>query len=62
MPLDYSGSKESVGNNIKAEISAGKKQKQAIAIALSVKRSGKPKSVKADVAAHMDKLKNDLRT
>ena len=38
MPLDKSGSKASVGRNISAEMSAGKPQKQAIAIALSVKR------------------------
>lgn len=38
MPLDKSGSKKSVGNNIKAEMKAGKPRKQAIAIALDVKR------------------------
>jgi hypothetical protein len=42
MPLDKSGSKKAVGNNIKAEMAAGKPRKQAIAIALSVqRRSGK---------------------
>jgi hypothetical protein len=38
MPLDKSGSKQSVGKNIKAEESAGKPRKQAIAIALDVQR------------------------
>lgn len=38
MPLDKSGSKESVGKNIKAEMAAGKPKKQAIAIALNVER------------------------
>jgi hypothetical protein len=38
MPLDKSGSKASVGKNIRAERAAGRPQKQAIAIALSVKR------------------------
>lgn len=51
MPLDKSGSKQSVGNNIKAEMAAGKPQRQAIAIALSVKRKAqnfpiKPKEKK----------------
>ncbi len=45
MPLDKSGSKKSVGKNIKIELSAGKPKKQAVAIALNVKRkaSGKKK-------------------
>ena len=38
MPLDKSGSKQSVGANIKTEMAAGKPQKQAVAIALSVQR------------------------
>jgi hypothetical protein len=41
MPLDKSGSDESVGKNIKAEKAAGKPQKQAIAIALETKRRAK---------------------
>lgn len=42
MPLDKSGSKKSVGKNIKTEMSAGRPQKQAVAIALNIKRrSGK---------------------
>ena len=38
MPLDKSGSAQSVGKNIKVEIKAGKPKKQAIAIALNVER------------------------
>jgi hypothetical protein len=38
MPLDKSGSAQSVGHNIKAEIKAGKPKKQALAIALNVER------------------------
>lgn len=40
MPLNKSGSKKSVGENIKTEEAAGKKPKQAIAIALNVARKG----------------------
>lgn len=38
MPLIRSGSKEAIGENIRTEMAAGKPQKQAIAIAYSVKR------------------------
>jgi len=38
MPLINSGSKAAVSENIKREMDAGKPQKQAVAIALSVKR------------------------
>ena len=38
MPLDKSGSKESIGRNIKTEESAGKPKRQAVAIALDVAR------------------------
>lgn len=41
MPLIKSKSKEAVKSNIKAEIAAGKPQKQAVAIALNVKRKAK---------------------
>ena len=41
MPLIKSKSKEAFSKNIKAEIKAGKPQKQAVAIAYSVKRSAK---------------------
>lgn len=46
MPLDKSGSKASVGKNIKAEKAAGKPQKQAVAIALDVQRRAKDKPKK----------------
>jgi hypothetical protein len=38
MPLIKTGSKKSIGENIKTEENAGKKPKQAIAIALDVAR------------------------
>jgi hypothetical protein len=38
MPLKKSTSKKAFTSNIKAEIKAGKPQKQAVAIAYSVKR------------------------
>lgn len=41
MPLKHSKSKAAFKSNIKAEIKAGKPQKQAVAIAYSVKRRGK---------------------
>lgn len=43
MPLDKSGSKASVGKNIKAEKAAGKPQKQSVAIAMNVQREAKKK-------------------
>ena len=46
MPLNKSGSKKAVGQNIKAELDAGRPKKQAIAIALSVQRKA------GDKAAH----------
>ena len=47
MPLDKSGSKSSVGRNIKTEQAAGKPHKQAIAIALDVARRAKGGSGKS---------------
>lgn len=44
MPLDKSTSKKAFGKNIGTEIKAGKSQKQAEAIAYSVKREAKKKS------------------
>jgi hypothetical protein len=38
MPLDKSGSKKAVSQNIKTEIAAGRPQKQAVAIALNTQR------------------------
>lgn len=43
MPLDKSGSKKSVGANIKAEMTAGKPRAQSIAIALDTQRRAKGK-------------------
>lgn len=41
MPLKKSASKAAVKENIKAEMAAGKPQKQAVAIALDVQRRAK---------------------
>lgn len=41
MPLDKSGSKESVGKNIRTEEAAGKPHKVAVAIALSTQDRAK---------------------
>jgi predicted RNase H-like HicB family nuclease len=38
MPLDKSGSRASIGKNIKTEEGAGRQKKQAIAIALNTAR------------------------
>lgn len=38
MPLIKSRSKKAIGKNIETEVSAGKPQKQAVAIALNVAR------------------------
>jgi len=43
MPLIKSGSAKAVSENIKREKAAGKPQKQAVAIALSVQRKAKKK-------------------
>ena len=43
MPLVKSASKKAVSTNIKREMSAGKPQKQAVAIALSTQRAAKAK-------------------
>jgi hypothetical protein len=43
MPLKKSSSKKAFSENIKREIEAGKPQKQAVAIAYSVKRKVKGK-------------------
>ena len=43
MPLSKGKSKKSFVKNIKTEIKAGKPQKQAVAIAYSVKRRAKKK-------------------
>lgn len=56
MPLIKSKSKEAFAKNIKAEIKAGKPQKQAVAIAYSVKRSAK-KAEGGDVAQDKKMIK-----
>lgn len=43
MPLKKSTSKKAVSENIKTEMKAGRPQKQAVAIALSVQRQAKVK-------------------
>ena len=43
MPLVRSSSKKAVSENIEKEMAAGKPQKQAVAIALSVQRRAKKK-------------------
>ena len=44
MPLDKSGSKESVGRNIKTEQAAGRPHRVAVAIALSTQDRAKSKT------------------
>lgn len=46
MPLKKSGSKAAFKSNIKAEISAGKPQRQAVAIAYAMKREAAKKKGK----------------
>jgi hypothetical protein len=55
MPLDKSGSAESVGKNVKAEEKAGKPKKQAVAIALNTEREYAKGSRKAKLEAQYDK-------
>ena len=43
MPLKHSKSKEAFSKNVKAEMKAGKPQKQAVAIAYQVKRDAQSK-------------------
>jgi hypothetical protein len=46
MPLIKSKSQKAVGKNIEKEIMAGKPQRQAVAIALNVKREAEKKAAK----------------
>ena len=46
MPLKKSTSKKAFGENVKAEIKAGKPQKQAVAIAYATKRAAQGKKKK----------------
>lgn len=43
MPLTHSSSKKAFAKNVKAEMKAGKPQKQAVAIAYSVQKRAKKK-------------------
>jgi len=67
MPLIKSKSPEAFSKNIKAEIKAGKPQKQAVAIAYSVKRSAKKaeggslKSVDREQNPGLAKLPTEVR-
>jgi len=54
MPLTKSTSKQAFGKNIKTEMSAGKPQKQAVAIAYAVKRDAAGKKKKAAAGAKPD--------
>jgi hypothetical protein len=55
MPLDKSGSAQSVGKNYKNEVSAGKPKKQALAIALNEQRTHAKGKVKAKLEAAYEK-------
>ena len=43
MPLKKSKSKKAFSENVKAEVAAGKPQKQAVAIAYNVQRKARPR-------------------
>ena len=55
MPMDKSGSAQSVGKNYKTEVAAGKPKKQALAIALSEERTHAKGRRKAKLEAVYEK-------
>ena len=55
MPLDRSGSAQSVGKNFKTEQKAGRPKKQALAIALNTEREYAKGSRKAKLESQYDK-------
>ena len=55
MPMDKSGSAQSVGKNYKTEVAAGKPKKQALAIALNTEREYAKGSRKSKLEATYDK-------
>jgi hypothetical protein len=60
MPLQHSKSKEAFKSNIKAEIAAGKPQKQAVAIAYSEQRRA-PKAKGGYTLRHMHEVPANLK-
>ena len=57
MPLKKSASKKAFSENVAAEMRAGRPQKQAIAIAYSVKREAEGKKSRARPATKKRKMK-----
>ena len=55
MPLNKSGSAQSVGKNYKTEVKSGKSKKQALAIALNTEREYAKGSRKAKLEDTYDK-------
>jgi hypothetical protein len=55
MPMDKSGSAQSVGKNYKTEVAAGKPKKKALAIALNEQRTHAKGKVKAKLEAAYEK-------
>lgn len=57
MPLVKSASKKAVSENIKREMAAGKPQKQAVAIALSVQRRAKGHNYSSGAVEQAQKMR-----